>query len=209
MLAGGLAAAAFANFLRRDWLGAFFSRAVFHDTRSQPAWLTGRDFATQSIALTRDNLIAAIVASGSIPFVLEGVRSPPGAPDGVYRDGGVVDYHLDLPLSDIDGVTLYPHFYPTVTPGWFDKRLLARHGTPANFRRVLMIAPSPAMVARLPGGRIPDRSDFTTMTDDARIAAWRQVVAESQRLADEFHDLRERGRLEEAVEPLSLRRTAA
>ena len=44
--------------------------------------------------LTPDNLRAALLASGSIPLLMEGVRIP-GAP-GVYRDGGSADYHLDL-----------------------------------------------------------------------------------------------------------------
>lgn len=29
-----------------------------------------------------------------------GVRDPPGAGPGTYRDGGLLDYHLDLPYED-------------------------------------------------------------------------------------------------------------
>ncbi|MEL7539046.1 MAG: patatin-like phospholipase family protein [Pseudomonadota bacterium] len=206
-LAAGLLAAASANFVRRDWLGRFFTRAVFHDPRSQPVWLQQADIETTAIALNEANLVDAVVASGSIPFVLSGVRDPAGAPSGVYRDGGVIDYHLDLPLSADDGIALFPHFYSTITPGWFDKRLTGRHGNPAHFRRVLLLAPSAAFVDTLPGRKIPDRTDFTTMSDDERIAAWRTVVSASRRLADEFAELVEHERLGAAVEPLNLRRT--
>jgi hypothetical protein len=43
-------------------------------------------------------------------------------------------------------------------------------------------------VASLPGGKLPDRSDFKAYGDDeaARQRTWRRAVAESQRLADEL-----------------------
>lgn len=208
-LAAGLAAAAGANLVSRDWLGRFFERAVFYDPRTHPAWLSLDDFPTSAVELTAGNLADAVVASGSIPFVLRGVRDPSGAPPGVYRDGGVIDYHLDMPLSAEDGITLYPHFYPTITPGWFDKRLTGRHATPRNFRRVLLLAPSAEFVDALPQRRIPDRSDFTNLSDDQRIGIWRRVVAESERLADELAELLVSERVGSVVEPLNLRRRAA
>jgi pimeloyl-ACP methyl ester carboxylesterase len=48
-------------------------------------------------ALTRENLRAALRASGSIPLLMDGVRVP-GAP-GLHWDGGVLDYHLDLDFA--------------------------------------------------------------------------------------------------------------
>ncbi|MEM8984514.1 MAG: patatin-like phospholipase family protein [Pseudomonadota bacterium] len=206
ILAAGLLMAAAANAGRREWLKTFFSRAIFQDSRSEPAWLVDDGFGTTVTSLERQNLVDAVVASGSIPFVLAGVKDPVGAPPGLYRDGGVIDYHLDLPLSAHDGITLYPHFYSTITPGWFDKRLSTRHASPGNFRRVLLLCPSPAFVATLPGGKIPDRNDFRDLATEDRIAAWRQVTAESRRLADELADLVATGRVAQVVEPLNLRR---
>jgi hypothetical protein len=87
-------------------------------------------------------------------------------------------------------------------PGWFDKSLRWRRARPANFRRALLIAPSAELVARLPGGKIPDRIDFERLTDTERIRAWKQVVAESERMGDELLELIATGRLAEHVRPL-------
>lgn len=83
---------------------------------------------------------------------------------------------------------LYPHFVPHVTPGWLDKylpwRVRARkHAWLAN---VILIAPSRAMLARLPNGKLPDRSDFYRYgTDHAmRIRDWERAIAECERFAE-------------------------
>ena len=65
---------------------------------------------TQHVLLTKDNLRQAVLASGSIPMVLNPVENIAGAGRGLYYDGGVTDYHFDLSFSD-SGLVLYPHFY--------------------------------------------------------------------------------------------------
>lgn len=67
------------------------------------------------VALNAGNLRQALLASGSIPMVMEGVRDLPGAGAGTFRDGGLLDYHLDLPYSG-DDIVLYPHFTDRVIP---------------------------------------------------------------------------------------------
>ena len=57
-------------------------------------------------------------------------------------------------------------------------------------------------VARLPGGKIPDRNDFYRMPNDERLRVWRTVVDESRRLADELRELIATGRVGDAVRPL-------
>ncbi|MGV8769482.1 patatin-like phospholipase family protein, partial [Pseudomonas aeruginosa] len=57
------------------------------------------------------------------------------------RDGGLLDYHLDLPYED-RGVVLYPHFTDKVIPGWFDKGLPWRRGDAGRLQDVLLLAPS-------------------------------------------------------------------
>ncbi len=70
------------------------------------------------------------------------------------------------------------------------------------FGELLILAPTADFVARLPGGKIPDRNDFYRMPDTEREAAWRKVVAASQELADELRELLASGRIAEAVRPL-------
>lgn len=202
----GLLSAATRNRIQRSWLAGAFQRVIFADQRSHAAFLSLTDFDTRTVPLTVDNLAPAIIASGAIPLLLSGVADIPGAPRGVYRDGGIIDYHLDLPLQADDGLCLYPHFYPTIIPGWFDKRLSSRTATPRHFRRTLILAPSEEFVASLPGGKIPDRTDFSELSEQIRISRWREVVKRCRQLGDEFRELIEKQSFAEVAEPFSLRR---
>jgi len=197
----GLALAAMTNLVSRRTLGLHMERVIFHSAGDTSPFAGLKDLPSVHVPLTRENLRPALLASGSIPMVLSGVRIP-GAKPGVYRDGGIIDYHLDLDFGPGEGLVLYPHFYPYVVPGWFDKSLRWRRGRPINFRRALIIAPSPELIARLPGGKIPDRDDFYRLPDDERIRAWRQVLSESRRLGDEFWDLLATGKIVEHLRPL-------
>jgi hypothetical protein len=201
-LAAALLAAASLNAVSRRSLGYFFERALFFDARHLPPFFDVDDFPLQKIRIRASNIEDAIVATGSIPLVLSGVTDIDGAEPGVYRDGGVIDYHLDLPLSDGDRLTLFPHFFDRIIPGWFDKKLLWRKPRPANFDRAILVSPSAAFVARLPRGKIPDRSDFTSYTPLERIRAWQNVVTECSALADEFNEVIATDQLAARLQPL-------
>lgn len=183
-LAGVLALAS-ANLLSRRLYASGWQRIWFSDPR-QPAPALSADFPTTVVPLRHDNLLDALHATAAIPLVVEGVRNPRHAPPGQYRDGGLIDYHLDLPYPQLDGLVLYPHFYAHIVPGWFDKRLPWRQPKPHRLDNVLLVAPSADFVARLPQGKIPDRDDFRRFDDATRQRYWRQVRSETQRLGDEF-----------------------
>jgi len=180
--------AALVNAASRRWLANHMERVVFHAGAPSALPPAFDAFGLTQVALTRDNLEDALLASGSIPLVCEPVRDVGAAPPGDYWDGGLIDYHLLLPYDRYDGLVLYPHFVPYVTPGWLDKFLPwrkrpRRHHWLAN---VVLIAPSRAMLDRLPGRRLPDRSDFYRYGRDhaGRIAAWERAIAESERFAE-------------------------
>jgi hypothetical protein len=200
-LLASLAAAAAANLVSRRALARRVWRVIFHTAGDDTPFRGLSDFPTLHYPLTRDNVRAALLASASIPLLLAGVEIPGGT--GVYRDGGIVDYHLDVDFGAGDGLVLYPHFYPHVVPGWFDKSLRWRRATGANFRRALIVAPSPEFVATLPNGHIPERGDFYAFDDATRIRAWRQVVAMSERVADELREAIATGALADRVEPIA------
>lgn len=202
VLATGLLLAMAINTLNRQALGAFFSRGLFYDTRSRPPFFEAAGFPMERIPLTPDNLAEAVIASGSIPMVLAGVRNIPGAPVGTYRDGGVIDYHLDLPTANEDELTLYLHFFDWLKPGWFDKQLSWRGVDPANFERTLLVCPSREFTASLPGGKVPDRRDFVRLPPAERMARWREVVQRCDELADELNDVLERDELAARLQPL-------
>lgn len=191
------------NLLSRSRLKHYFKRIIMHDERSAPPVMPLNDFPSEFHTLTPENLKATLMASGSIPMVMDAVRQIPGLPSGAYRDGGLIDYHLDLPYQG-DDIVLYPHFTDKVIPGWFDKTLPWRQGNPENLRNLVLISPSAEYLQHLPHNKLPDRKDYTLYlgNDDGRERYWRQAMEESARLGDEFLELVESGRLIERIQPL-------
>ncbi|MFK7913842.1 MAG: patatin-like phospholipase family protein [Pseudomonadales bacterium] len=199
----GLAAAASSNALNRRRIGRHFERNLFSDPRTAAPFADIEDgIPTVTQTLTAQNLVPAILASSAIPLLMPGVRDIPGAPSGVHRDGGIVDYHIDLPVSDDSGIALYPHFVDHLVPGWFDKRMARRRASAANTRNTLLICPAPEFVARLPGGKIPDRTDFKRYTDAQRVQAWQDTIVACQALADELSNVLANDQLADRLEPL-------
>ena len=202
LLGAALVAAASVNAISRRALGLFFERALFFDARDLPPFFDVGGFPLQRIMMRRENLEDAIVATGSIPLVLSGVRDIHGALPGIYRDGGVIDYHLDLPHSDDDRLALFPHFFEHIIPGWFDKRLTWRRPDPVNVDRTILVSPAAEFVAALPNRKIPDRTDFQAFVPSERMRLWRDVVSACERLAEELHEVLEKGELESRLTPL-------
>lgn len=199
-LATSLALAAAANAMGRRSLGLQFGRTIFHSAGDTTPFTALRDLPTTHRTLTRENLRDALIASGAIPLLVEGVRIA-GFPDETHWDGGLLDYHLDLDFGTGDGLVLYPHFYPHIVPGYFDKRLPWRRASATNFSRVLLIAPSAEFVASLPGGAIPQRQDFYALPAAERERRWQAVLDASERMGDELRELVESGRIAEHVQP--------
>ena len=198
----GLTVAAAANLINRRALGAFFSRSLFYDPRDLPPFFDAKGFPMHRITLSEENIVDAVAASGSVPLVIAGVQNIKGAPHGVYRDGGIIDYHLDLPLSEPDRLTLFPHFFERLIPGWFDKKLSWRKPNPKNTDRTILICPSAEFVSRLPYAKIPDRTDFVNMSQDQRMQSWRKAVIHCSELADDLADVLDNGNLAARLQPL-------
>lgn len=184
---------AVSNALSRVRLAKHLNRNVFASGPSSPLDALWQDpFATQQHALDAGNCVQALTASGSIPLICEAVGRIPGLPDADYWDGGLIDYHLHLPYHRLPGLTLYPHFVEGVVPGWLDKFLpWRRQGFgkgPEWLSSMMLIAPSPALLAKLPNGKLPDRNDFYRYGADheAREAAWRRAMGECERIAEAF-----------------------
>jgi hypothetical protein len=117
-LALGLGAAAAANLASRRFLRWFFRQTLFADPRGCPPFAAAFRPPGSPCRLTPSNLRPALLASGSIPLVMEGVRDIAGAAPGVYRDGGAVDYHLDVPFGlGGRGIVLFPAGSTSTCPG--------------------------------------------------------------------------------------------
>lgn len=199
----GLVASAGANTIRRGWLQRFYARTVFSAPGADLTIHDPHHMPTTHVALAKNNLAQSLMASGSIPMVIEGVENINGAPKGMYRDGGIIDYHFDLQLGPESGLVLYPHFYPKPVPGWFDKSLKHRAPQASSYDKVVMLVPSAEFVASLPYAKIPDRKDFETMDAKTRIQYWQTVLSETDRLGDAFMSMLEKQTLVEQVKPLA------
>ncbi len=202
LLGTGLVLCGLANAVSRRSLGLFLERVIFHTSRGGRI-LEPEDLPTRYVTLREENVRSALMATGSIPLVMESVTDIEATPGQVYRDGGISDYHFDLRFDQVDGLALYPHFYSAIVPGWFDKMARWRKIDPRHFDNVVLLAPSPEFVATLPGGKIPDRKDFETMTEAQRINNWQNVLAASEALGEEFSELLANGGLVDRIQPLT------
>ena len=189
------------NRFGRQHLQRDFERVMFQPEHSKLTVSDPFAIPTQHIALTQANIKDALLASGSIPLVMEGIQDIPGAPRGTYRDGGLIDYHFDLNLHN-EGLILYPHFDARPKAGWFDKSL-DRIPHQQHYDKTVMLCPSPEFIASFPFGKIPDRKDFSQMEDKVRIPYWQQVMKMTQALADELDEVIQQQDLS-CIKPLTL-----
>lgn len=190
----GFAAAVGLNALNRRLLNLQLQRVWFTPEAQVPAWLQDQqpDLPTVAAPLNTENFEQALLASCSIPFWLQPVVDIPHAPPGPYWDGGLTDYHVHLPYKGLgrDGLALVPHFQPHLVPGWLDKPWRHRHQATAFLDNAIVLSPTPQWLASLPGGKIPDRSDFKRHLHDPqeRERLWSAALSASEQLADEWAD---------------------
>lgn len=181
--------AALKNVRGRAGLQRTLDRVAFFDSRADFP-IRGLDgYLTQPVALNSDNFYDAIRASGAIPVYMHGIRDIKGAGPGMYRDGGMLDYHpVPGNLWDSEELVLYPHFYPYCKEGWFDKLHPKRKASSQLMRNVIMISPSQQFLESTELGRIPDRKDFVSYAnnDAKRIQLWQEVQQRSVEMGEEF-----------------------
>lgn len=194
----GFARAALGNLAGRRYLAHHLERVVIG--RAPLPWLSDQfdAFQTDFTSLNQDNLLAALLASGTLPLIMQPVQQIAGTPHGHYWDGGLIDYHLAFPYARMDSaataenLVLYPHFSNQIIPGWLDKSLpwrrAARGQNKAWLDNVILLSPTPDFVRSLPRAKLPDRQDFLYYGLDhaARSKNWQQAIAESARLRDAF-----------------------
>lgn len=205
ILGAGLLMSFLTNAISRKALGLYFERALFHAGDELPPFSKMNDFPIQNYKLTPNNFKKALLSSGSIPLIMQGINNIEGI-DGMFRDGGIVDYHLDIPFlpKDDDDLVLYPHFYSHIIPGWFDKHL-NRKARGENLDNLVLIAPSNEFVESLPYQKIPDRNDFKAFqnNDAQRVKFWKKTVELSQSLGEGLYEMIENQSISKQVKPLN------
>jgi hypothetical protein len=201
----GLVAGYLLNMFSRNNVYRFADRVVFYQGSKPPAFCFRPQFRGSFVSINEFNFKYAVMASGAIPLVVAGVHDIFDAPRGVYRDGGLIDYHLthQFAASEND-IVLFFHHQERIIPGWLDRNLARRAPDAETLSNVLMIFPAQSFVEKLPGEKIPDRTDFLTYIDDpkTRIRNWRKAVELAAPLGEEFLELVESGKIKDIVERL-------
>ena len=180
----GLAKSYLNNRLSRSRLKSQYERFIFQAKNSDLQLCDPDNISTTCLDLSSTNIKEALLASGSIPMVMAGINKIDNSPQGMYRDGGIVDYHFDFEIKNA-GLTLYPHFNSSLKAGWFDKKL-SRKVRLEHYDKTVLVCPSAEFIDALPYHKIPDRNDFVAMNREQRMAYWHQVMQASEKLAQEF-----------------------
>jgi len=199
----GLATCFVFNYFSRENIYKFADRVVFYNSSKPPAFCLKSQFRGTYVQLNEINFKYAVLASGAIPLVIDGVNDIYGAPRGVYRDGGLIDYHLSHQFAARENeIVLFFHHQERIIPGWLDKKIERRAPEPYALNNVLMVFPSQSFIENLPGGNVPERTDFVTFINDqeTRIKNWRKAVELSAPLGEDFLELVESGKIRDVVE---------
>ncbi|KQC11339.1 MAG: hypothetical protein APR62_10060 [Smithella sp. SDB] len=201
----GLATCFVLNYFNRENIYKFADRVVFYNASKPPAFCLKSQFRGTYVQMNEINFKYAVLASGAIPLVIDGVRDIYGAPRGVYRDGGLIDYHLTHQFAAKDNeFVLFFHHQERIIPGWLDKNIIRRVPESHILDNVLMVFPSQSFIENLPDGKVPDRTDLVTYIDEpeTRIKNWRKAVELSAPLGEEFLEAVESGKIRNVVEEL-------
>jgi hypothetical protein len=193
----GLLSAAAGNLFSSKVVEALYPRVIISPQESTAPYFIN----PETIELKADNLSQSLIASGAIPMVMDPAKIQ-GGKDRWHWDGGLVDYHFSGPFNVEDGLVFYPHFFPKITPGWLDKAIPWRKAKADNYDNVVMLAPSEEFIAKLPYGKIPDRKDFDTLSNEDREAYWNTVLEATNKLVDDLHSALEKDGARSAVMPI-------
>lgn len=201
----GFSAAFLLNAMNRSWLYGLVQRVIFYNGPRPPHFCLQDHFEGKAILLNEANFKYAVLASGAIPMVIAGIKNIYGAPTGIYRDGGLVDYHINQKYAaKKEEITLFFHHQERIIPGWLDKKLKYRRPSDNMLENVVMVYPSEGFIGKLPGGKIPDRDDFKVFLSDpeTRIKNWWRVVELSTPLGEKFLELVESKKIRHVVEKI-------
>ncbi len=198
----GFAYGFLSNAIKRKNLTQVAERVIWHN-RSELIYEVDQGILpTTKVELDSTNLIPALRASGTIPYMMKPLKDLPQGPQGTYWDGGFTDYHISLPYKR--GIVLHPHFLPFVLQGWMDKKLPYQRAAPAYMmNHALLISPSSSYIETLPRKQISDMKDFKYfgLDQDKRIDYWLNISERSLELGEELKELCQSGKIAEVIKP--------
>lgn len=155
-----------ANIVSPSHLNRFFTRTCFYSGTVRPPFF-GPDDLVRFVPLTSDNIKQVLKATTCIPFISERVTAIPGCSRGLFFDGALCDFHVNLRVDNERFQMLYLAGEPLSTPikqTFFDVILPWRKAPSCYFDNCSVIAPSAYFVSQVPGHRLPCVSDWFDKT---------------------------------------------
>ena len=198
----GMAGAFILNILGRGFLLSRYRQTMFYDPRDNSPFFNHHRIVDR-VPLTEENLFDVLKASGTIPLV-----NPPASirnlDDRLFLDGGILDYHMNVPYDEGSHIILFPHYTGTVIPGWFDKMKPWTGAQKDLLKNTVMISPSEDFVKKLSMGKIPGRDDLKIFrgNNGERRTYWKEVSSASISLGEELIETIESGRIKKVVQPI-------
>jgi len=170
----------FVNIFNRKNLGRYIERVMF--TNAPHPIFKPDGLKSTNLSISKENLINALCASGSIPFYMN-----PIVMDGYeHWDGGAADYHMALDYDIEDGLVFFPHYRDHINPGWFDKYWPYRTASPELLKNTVMLYPTEEFIQLLPEKKLTSTDDFFNHEDEERIAIWKKVSELGKLLVEDF-----------------------
>ncbi|KAJ1569091.1 hypothetical protein HK405_010018 [Cladochytrium tenue] len=157
---------------RADALRHIITRVCFYTGPEPPRFLEdgfgGKD-AIEFVRLTRENIYQ------------EPCRYVAGAGDGLFLDGALTDFSLNVWIPDSAGVRALllsdSAERPLLRPTALETYAPWRSPPPSFFRNVSVVGPAPALAAALPDRRLPHLTDWFrpayVYSPPARMRNWR------------------------------------
>ncbi|KAJ3215252.1 hypothetical protein HDU67_000668 [Dinochytrium kinnereticum] len=153
------------NIISPKYLSGLVSRICFYSGDKEPRFLSnglGGPGSIKYVKLTKKNIYAVLHATTCIPFIQERCTHIPDFGDGLFVDGALTDYTLNVHLQNPEfpalllGDCLQRHFSPTV----FDTKVPWRTPPSTFFDHCSLIHPSQAFTQRIPDRSLPSVGDW-------------------------------------------------
>eukprot|EP00741_Cyanophora_paradoxa_P000006 tig00000017_g6.t1 len=148
--------------------------ALLHRVQNSPVEL-------QFYRLTPENFRPALHASCAIPFIIEPVTEIPGTGPGLYIDGGLADYQLNVA---VEAPALLLSHSRNVKATWMDVWVPGKRPHPACFEHCSVVWPGADLVGAFPGGSVPTKRDWERWAgpdlEHERIRRWLGSIQKSR-----------------------------
>jgi hypothetical protein len=172
-----------ANLIYPGLCNKYYSRICFYTGNEPPPFIN--DKCIKFEPLTADNFYQVLRATTCIPFVSERVTDIDGVGSGLYYDGAICDYHLNVKVHTPEFLMLFLGDVPDhkVKGTFFDALLPWRQLPVDYFKFCCRLFPTQLFVQKIPGGQVPDVSDWFRkdyiQDPSKRKSAWRKTYGVS------------------------------